>query len=49
MCDFFDFDWDDWMIIGPLSENLADDEIKQQKRFIDETDSEKDEDENLIP
>ena len=38
--DWFDIDAEDWMIIGPLSEDLADDEEKQKKlkkRFIDET------------
>ena len=37
--DWFDFDIDDWMVIGPLSEELADDEknIKKiEKSFDDE-------------
>jgi len=31
--DFFDdrFDWQDWMIIGPLSEDMADEEKKRNQ------------------
>jgi hypothetical protein len=41
--DFFDdgFDWEDWMIIGPLSEDMADEERRKQlieKEIIEDTD-----------
>jgi hypothetical protein len=48
MDDFFDdcdgggLDWDDWMIIGPLSEDIA-----REKRDIERTRREWDEDEGL--
>jgi len=33
MCDFFDIE--DWMIIGPLSEDLAEDERNQKSIEVD--------------
>jgi len=43
MEDFFDdgFDWEDWMIIGPMSEDMADEERRKQlieKEIIEDTD-----------
>ena len=43
MCDFFDIE--DWMIIGPLSENLADEE-KNQKSI--EVDLDQEEDDTVV-
>jgi len=32
MCDGFDgFDWEDWMIIGPMSEDMADEKRKRNQ------------------
>ncbi len=44
MCDFFDIE--DWMIIGPLSEDLADDEKEYKKieKDLDDEDLNQDED-----
>jgi hypothetical protein len=43
MFDFLDgFDIDDWMIIGPLSEDLADE--RERRRLEDDLDQEDDED-----
>ena len=35
MCDDFGPDWEDWMIIGPLSEDIARDR-KEQEDLVDE-------------
>lgn len=41
--DFFDdFDVEDWMIIGPLSEELADDE-RERRRLEDDLDQDDEE------
>ena len=40
--DFFDdgFDWEDWMIIGPLSEDMAEEKREQERdMFGDDHDS----------
>jgi len=32
MCDGFDgFDWEDWMIIGPLSEDIAEEKRERER------------------
>lgn len=51
MCDFdndYDgLDWDDWMIIGPLSEDIADEKRRRQElereMFGDDDDIDRDE------
>ena len=45
MCDWLDLGWDDWMIIGGLSEELSEDE-KEQRQIekdydVDQEDEEK--------
>ena len=38
MEDFFDdgFDWQDWMIIGPLSEDIAEEKREQERDMFGE-------------
>jgi len=43
MCDFDGIDWDDWMIIGPLSEDIA-----NEKRERDRAQDMLDDDDGVI-
>ena len=43
MCDDFDgIDWDDWLIIGPLSEDIAREKIEKDRISKDSDDSDDD-------
>ena len=48
MWEWFDFDIDDWMVIGPLSEELADDEKERRKIEKDYFDDCSDEDDDFV-
>lgn len=53
MEDFFDdgFDWEDWMLIGPLSEDIAEEKRERERierdMFEDDEDSFSEDDTNL--
>lgn len=46
--DWFDFDIDDWMIIGPLSDELSEDEKNRRKIEKDFFDDDSDEDDEIV-
>ena len=48
MWEWFDFDIDDWMVIGPLSEELADDGKERRKIEKDYFDDSSDEDDDFV-
>ena len=35
MCDFDGIDWEDWMLIGPLSEDIANEKREREKLYHD--------------
>ncbi len=43
--DWFDFDWDDWCIMGGLSEEISDEERERRKIEKDFDDEDLDQDE----
>ena len=35
MCDFDGIDWEDWMLIGPLSEDIANEKRERDRAYRD--------------